>query len=49
VTGQELLLTLLVMSAPVTLALIVAMLRGYTIHVHLARKEKRRERRRPDE
>ena len=43
-TAQEVLLTLLVLSAPVTLALIVAFVRGYTISVHLTRDQRRRRR-----
>ena len=37
-SAQQLLLLLLVVSAPVTLALIVAMLRGYTIDLRLTRE-----------
>jgi hypothetical protein len=36
-TPRELLLLSLVISAPVTLALIVAFLRGYTISLHMTR------------
>lgn len=40
-TGTEALTLVLVLSAPVTLALVVAMLRGYTIDLHLTRENKR--------
>jgi hypothetical protein len=42
VSAREALTVLLVISAPVTLALIVAMLRGYTISLHMTRENGRR-------
>jgi hypothetical protein len=47
--ARELLLLGLVISAPVTLAVIVAFVRGYTISLHMTREEKRRDRSRPDD
>lgn len=43
-TPRELLLLTLVISAPLTLALIVAFVRGYTISLHMTREHGRRDR-----
>lgn len=40
-TAREFLLLSLVISAPLTLALIVAFLRGYTIDIHMTRDLRR--------
>lgn len=47
--ARELILLSLVISAPLTLALIVALVRGYTITVHLTRENGRRNRGQPDD
>lgn len=44
VTGREFLILSLVISAPLTLALIVAFVRGYTISLHMTRENGRRNR-----
>lgn len=44
-SAQELLLLCLVLSAPVTLALVVAMIRGYSISLTMRRGDTRRRRR----
>jgi hypothetical protein len=48
-TSGELLALMLVLSAPVTLALVVAMLRGYSISLTLRRRPTRRHRRTRDD
>ena len=47
-SNRDLILLGLVWSAPLTLALIVAMVRGYTITVHLTRENNGRNRRHHD-